>query len=78
MNYTQLELDIPFNQIKIGTRILILKPHEDAGKSGRIWHHYKDYYAVALRGKFCLCKREDLEIIDKRKEFKRGNFNYER
>jgi hypothetical protein len=78
MNCIQLDLDLPGFQIRPNTRVRILPPHKDAGKTGRIWDRSKPFYTVSLRGKLAFCKRTDLEIIDQRREFKRANYTYKR
>lgn len=76
MNYTQLCLDLPGSQIRPKTRVLILNPHDEAGKTGRISMRFGSEYIINLRGKVTSCHRNQLEIIDKRRGFRRGNHNY--
>jgi hypothetical protein len=72
----QLCLDLPGCQIRPQTRVRILFPHREAGKTGRINMRFGSDYLVNLRGKITSCHRWELEIIDKRRGFRQGNHTY--
>ena len=76
MNYIQLCLDLPGYQIRPNTRVLILAPHREAGKTGRINMRFGSDYLINLRGKVTSCHRNQLKIIDKRRGFRQGNHTY--
>jgi hypothetical protein len=76
MKYIQLELDLPGCQIKPNTRVRILKPHHCAGKTGRVSMRFGGNYIIRLQGKVTGCERNELEIIDSRKGFKKANHTY--
>ena len=76
MNYIQLCLDLPGYQIRPLTRVLILPPHSEAGKTGRISMRFGSDYLINLRGQVTSCHRSELEIIDKRRGFRQGNYTY--
>lgn len=74
--YVQLCLDLPGLQIKPNTRVRILKPHWNALKTGRVSMRFGSDYIVNLPGKVTCCHRSELEIIDRRKDFRRANHTY--
>ncbi|WP_171815492.1 hypothetical protein [Stanieria cyanosphaera] len=48
MNYIQLSLDLPGYQIRPNTRVLILAPHREAGKTGRISMRFDSDYLTDI------------------------------
>jgi hypothetical protein len=76
--WIQLELDLGLPkpkqpELREGTRVLILPPHEDAGKTGRVnltpgWlgGAAKERYTVNLRGKSIGTHRNEMQPIGKK------------
>lgn len=68
MKSIQLVLDLPQFICTSGSRVLLLHPHPDAGKTGRVNHRIQfktglsDYF-VNLPGKSVSATRSELHII---------------
>jgi hypothetical protein len=70
-NWIQLELDLPGFYLPEKTRVRLLPPHEDAGKTGRISlnpYWLGTGYRVSLRGKGVSAKRSEMEVLSKPKK----------
>ncbi|MFL9456024.1 MULTISPECIES: hypothetical protein [Nostocales] len=70
-NWVQLELDLPGFYLRDGTRVRLLPPHPDAGKTGRISlnpYWLGTGYRVNLQGKGVHAERSEMEVLSKPKK----------
>lgn len=67
MKWIQLELDLPGFYLCEGTRVRLIAPHPDQGKTGKIsltpYWLGAGSYRVNLRGKSVRAQRSELEVL---------------